>query len=251
MFPPISIDLADTIQEMSFSKDEGDALSRYVLASLVDNYVREWEKQIDTGLHQTRGEYKKAIFQDQPDDFTIVLGMSPRLSKLGLMLEDGASTFDIKAGMAKSDKKKLGKNGNWYMTVPFKFATSDAVAESMSFANRMPKPIENLVKVMEPRETLGSGDIPAPYDALGQNATSGYNHKFSIYEGLQRQQIGSGSKENRGGYITFRRISENSDKDSWQHPGFEALHLMDSALESIDIGNIVDYAIDEFLANKE
>ena len=63
---------------------------------------------------------------------------------------------------------------------------------------------------------------------MGENKTSGYKHKFNIYEGLQREQIGSGT-ENRGGYFSFRRASENSDPDSWAHPGFTALKLMETA----------------------
>jgi hypothetical protein len=249
MLPPISIDLSDVIGEFTLQPEEAKALGQYVLSSVCDNYVRRWEEEIDSSLHSARAEYKKGIFQESPDENTVVLGLSPRFSKMSLMLEEGASAFDIKEGMANSPNRHLGKNGKWYITVPFKFATSEALAESMSFSGKLPRPIEKLVKV--PSKPLQMDQIPTQYKALGENKTSGYTHKFNIYEGLQRQEIGSGKKEVRGGYINFRRISINSDKGSWQHPGFEALHLMDKAIEGIDVGDIVDHAIDEFLANRD
>lgn len=267
---PISINIRGVVEEFDFSESEAKSLSQYILNSVVDNYVRKWEENIDESLHQTRNEYKKAIFQESPDDNSIVIGMSPRYSKLAMMLEDGASSFDIKEGFSKSNKRvvKLATNkdgslkrdkdgktsqGGWYLTIPFKFATSEAVAESMMFSSRLPKPIEQLAKTAT--EPLRLTDLPSEFyfdvnnnfSPYGQNKTSGYNHKFNIYEGLKREEIGSGT-EKRGGYMTFRRVSENSDKDSWQHPGFEALNLMEKSVNQTDIANIVDHAIDQFLA---
>lgn len=251
MFEPISIDISDLASEFVMSEEEVKSLSRYILARIADEYVREWEHQIDQNLHSTRNEYKKGIFSEQPDDYNIIIGLTPRQSKLAMMLEDGASQFDIKVGMEKSSKKhwysSLKDNKeHWYITVPFTFATSEAIGES--FANKMPKPIEQLVKVM--KEPLKLGNIPEALRSIGQNQTSGYKHKFTIYEGLQRKEIGSGQNEKRGGYINFRRISDKSDKDAWQHPGFEALNLMDKAAQEIDLGRLVDLSVQEFLDEK-
>lgn len=251
---PINIDISDTIQEFSLTKEKANELSRYILDSVVDSFVRAWEEDVDNTLHQTRTEYKKGIFQENPDEHTIVVGLTPRQSSLSLMLEDGATQFDIKEGMAKSPNRHLKKNGGWFISVPFRFATSDAVAESMSFSNQMPKPIERIVKQKEAPLTLG--DLPAEFlfnkegyfQPFGQNATSGYTHKFNIYEGLHREEVGSGEKEKRGQYMNFRRISDRSDNDAWIHPGFEAHKFMEKAIERIDIGNIVDHAIDTFLS---
>lgn len=246
MFEPISIDISDVASEFVMSEEEVRSLSRYILARIADEYVREWEHLIDQNLHSTRNEYKKGIFSEQPDDYSVIIGLTPRQSKLAMMLEEGASQFDIKAGMEQSSKKHMKKDGGWYLTVPFSFATSEAIGES--FANKMPKPIEQLVKVM--KEPLKLGNIPEALRSIGQNQTSGYKHKFNIYEGLQRKEVGSGQNEKRGGYINFRRISDKSDKDAWQHPGFEALNLMDKAAQEIDIGRLVDSAVQEFLDDK-
>ena len=49
--------------------------------------------------------------------------------------------------------------------------------------------------------------------------------------------------------MSFRRISDNSDTNSWQHPGFVAKNLKDKALDRVDIGQEVDKIIDNYLAS--
>ena len=244
---PVSIDISDTINEFSLTREQANQLSKYILDSVVDSFVRIWEENVDNTLHQTRAEYKKGIFQETPDEHTIIVGLTPRQSSLSMMLEDGATSFDIKEGFEKSSKKHLKKDGGWYLSVPFRFATSEAVAESMSFSNQLPRPIEKLAK-NNAGKPLTIEQIPSPYNKIGQNATSNYTHKFNIYEGLHREEIGSGT-EKRGGYMNFRRISDKSDKDAWIHPGFEAHKFMEKSMNDLDVGNVVDHAIDEFLGN--
>lgn len=122
------IDISGTIEEFNLSSDEVSSLSRYILDSVSGEYMRNWEANIDGVLHQTKTNYKNAIYIEQPDDYSLILGMSPRKDKLALMLEEGATSFDIKAGMEKSAKKHMKKDGGWYITVPFRWATSEAIA---------------------------------------------------------------------------------------------------------------------------
>jgi len=209
--------------------------------------MRYWENNIDNSLKGTRSEYKAAIFTEQPDDFSIVFGMTPRQSKLGVMLEEGATSFDMKDGFSKSDKKKSKKDGGWYLTIPFRHATSEAVAESAIFSGQMPKEVEGLVKISE--KPLKLSDLPGEYRDK-RISRVGYQHKTAIYEGLHRRDISSTDKEKRGGYFTFRRVSDKSEANSWQHPGFEPLKLMEKTLSDIPIDKIVDKAVDDFLTTK-
>lgn len=247
MLAPILIDMSGVIDEFLLSEDETKSLSRFVLANISDEYMRYWERNIDTNLRSTRSEYKQGIFTEQPDDFSIIFGMTPRQSKLGMMLEEGASAYDIKEGMASSQKKKPKKGGGWYITVPFRHATSEALAESMTFSGRMPREVEAAVKVSD--KPLNLADLPPNYQ---QRKTSwvGYKHKAAIYEGLHRRDISATQKEKRGGYYTFRRISDKSEENSWMHPGFEPLKLMEKSLSDLPLDTIVDRAVDKFLSAK-
>lgn len=247
MLAPVLIDLSGVIDEFILTEDEVKSLSRFVLSNISDEYMRYWEKNIDNTLHSTRTEYKNAIFTEQPDDFSMVFGMTPRQSKLALMLEEGASEFDIKEGMEKSSKKHMKKDGGWYLTVPFRHATSEALAESSIFQGQMPREIEKLVKISD--KPLKLSDLPSQYQEK-KISRAGYQHKAAIYEGLKRENIVSTNNEKRGGYFTFRRISDKSEENSWQHPGFEALKLMEKSLNDLPLETIVDRSVDQFLQVK-
>ena len=245
MIAPIFKDLSGTIEEFYLSEQETRDLSRYVLDSMSKEYMENWERLIENNLHGTRQEYMDAIFSERPDDFTAIFGMTPRQSKLGVMIEEGSSQFDIKEGMSKSGKRKFKADGGWYMTIPFRHATSEAVAES--FSSKMPVSVEQLVKTSS--KPLRLKDLPGNYQKIS-TSHAGYKHKAAIYEGLHRRDISSTKKENRGDYYTFRRISDNSEDNSWMHPGFQALKLMDKALNDTRFDFVSNRAIDEFLTKK-
>lgn len=248
MLPPVIIDLSGVIDEFFLDENEVKSMSRYVLSGISDEYMRVWERNIDGSLHSTRSEYRRAIFTEQPDDFSMVFGMTPTKSKLAMMLEEGANQYDIKDGFANSDKKHINKDGSgWYLTIPFRWATSEAVAESMVFSNQMPKEIEKLVKTTG--RPLKLSDLPNQYRDL-RTSSVGYQHRASIYEGLTRTDISSTTNEKRGGYFTFRRVSDKSEANSWQHPGFEPLKLMEKSLSELRLDYIVDMSIDKFLTMK-
>lgn len=246
MLEPVIIDISEVIDEFSLSEQEIKSLSSFILTNVVDNYTKKWDALVDQNLYSTRGEYKKGMFVEYTDD-SVITGLTPRQSQLSLMIEEGSGSFDEKEGFSKSDKKKLNKDGKWYLTVPFRWATSEALGESMTFSNKMPKPIEKLVKVA--KSPLKFEDLPPSFQKKGVNKTSGYNHQFTIYEGLHRVESGSG-KEKRGVYMSFRRAGENSDPESWMHPGFEAHKLMEKAFSEVNIGEVVDFSFNEFMKGR-
>jgi hypothetical protein len=249
----ISIDLGDVINEFNILSEELENLTPNILGRIVDEYTFKWEDNINDALNSTRNEYKKAMYVEFTDNKNAVIGLTPRESQMALMLEEGCSSFDIKEGMEKSGKKKIKKDGGWYMTIPFKHATSEALGESQAFSSVMPKQIEKIAKT---NPTLGGqsspvkfDQLPAQYQKLLSNKTTGVEHKAPIYQGLIRINQSSSNKENRGGYMTFRRISDKSEEGSWQHPGFAPLHLMEKTLAEVDgrISEIVDDEVQKFL----
>ena len=66
----------------------------------------------------------------------------------------------------------------------------------------------------------------------------------SIYEGLKRNEKGSG-------YVMFRRVSINSHEDRWQHPGIMARDLAGKAVRELEprIPFMVEKTVDDFLQN--
>lgn len=253
---PINIDVSDVIQEFSLMSQESDILKNTIVDGIVAEYLSKWEDLVNGTLKSTRTEYKKAIFVKKEDDGSVVIGMTPTQSQLGLMIEDGAPAYDMKVGFAKSSKKKSKKDGGWYLTVPFRYATSDALAESSIFAGKLPKKVQE-ASIRQGGEALKKSDLPKEYQVtktslplnIGGRVTKPYQQKSPIYEGLKKLDIGAPG-EKRSGYFTFRRVSDKSDEDSWIHKGFKGEKLMDKAMNSINIESIVDMAIDKFLGNR-
>ena len=180
------------------------------------------------------------------------------------MLEEGASPFDMKAGMLASPKVKVGKNGKKYLTVPFRISTPSAIAESDVFSGSMPTEIYNIVK-SKPLVVATSGggsrsvgislkEIPQQFqvkktraaivDTKGNELFKAYQHKSSTYQGIYKQQDPA-TKQNS--YRSFRRVSENSDADAFIHPGIERYNLIQKSLGTFNTANEMSLLINKEL----
>lgn len=168
------------------------------------------------------------------------------------MIEEGQPPFDEKEGFRNSPKRKEAEGGGWYIDIPFRHATSEAVADSGLFSTIMPQQIYDAV-----RKTgrLGIGNLQRRFaekgerkeiNRLGVNKPS-YMHKAPIYQGLTKVSIASTSNETRSGYFTWRRVSDASDPNSWWNGGIIPYKLMDKALEQAKIDVVADRVINEFL----
>lgn len=244
MFPPIIIDISDVVESNQLAQEQAEDLKRYVLDRITDEYMMKWNDLVNKGLHGTRQEYQKAMFVEYPDENSVIIGLTPRESKLALMIEDGWPSFDEKIGFKNSDKAKNKGTDKWYLTIPFRWATSEAVAESSVFSNQMPKPIQQLVKVAT--KPITEADIPVEFRGKGSNPTSGYEHKYNVFHGLKRVEASSTTNEKRGQYMSFRRVSENSDPGAFIHPGFKAKRFMEQALNDMDLSEVVDISMKQF-----
>jgi hypothetical protein len=250
---PINIDLTDVVKEFALSKEQSADLGKSIIDSIAYEYMYNWENLVNEKLKKTRKDYKRAMYMDRVSETEVVFGLSNNSDNpLPMMVEDGVSPFDMKTGFGESDKRKITENG-WYLTIPFRHATSDAVAESTLFASTMPREVYNIAKGAT--APLKISDLPEQYRVKGvrqeirteDKIWGEYKHKTAQYEGLVRVETSSGNEKKRGGYFTFRRVSNNSDPNSWIHPGFHALHLMDDAVNISRIPAVADQAIDSFL----
>jgi len=247
------IDIADTISEFSLQRSEAESLSSYIIDRVCDEYMARWYKLIDEGLHSTRDEYKKAIYLERPDPCSAIIGMTARESKIAMMIETGAISFDEKIGFEGSEKKHMKAKGNgWFLTIPFRHASSEAIMEMEA-----PNSGASIIDLMKSGATIGTEQLPEGFAeaqthqmTLNTGSIITYKHKAPIYAGMHRRDISSTTKEKRGGYFTFRRVSDKSDPESWMHPGFGAHMFMDKALNSSKLGEAVDNAVQDWLDTK-
>lgn len=251
---PIHIDLSEIVEEFALTGDQAQELGAEIINRIVNEYTHKWENLVNKGLKQTRNLYKRAMYIDRISGTEVVFGLAPGDNGLAIALEDGKPPFDEKPGFASSSKKKTKMGGGWYLTVPFRYATPGAVAESDIFQGVLPKEVYQASKDNQGKP-LGKSQLPSKYAQVAKRAEiktanaviPEYVHKTPKYQGLVRLDISATKDENRGGYFTFRRVSDKSDPLSWIHPGFTPHKFMDKALESSQVEVVADMAIDNFL----
>lgn len=253
---PITIDTMDLSSEFSLSRENVDDLLEFTVQEVTKEFARVWEAKAKQELKASRTDYINSIRVDSRGRFTGVAYLDP-VTWLANAVEMGAGAFDMKEGMLSSGKAKQGKSGR-YMTIPFRFATPGALGESSVFAGVMPAVIHSAVMSTEksgggglPMSSIPSQfQIPKSQSLRSQLRSEGFSQlksnteMTSKFEGLQRSSSGSG-------YVTFRRVSENSEPAAFMHPGIEERDISGKAISefSSQIPQIVDMSIDNYLVS--
>lgn len=250
---PIRIDLSDVVAEFNLDENAANMLGTAIIDRVVQEYSYKWQNLITSELKQSREEYLRAVYIDRTSGTDVTFGLSARKSNLALMIEEGKGPWDEKPFLLASPKRKQKKDGGFYITVPFRHATPQAIAESSIFSSIMPQEIYDLAK--NNQSPLERQELPEQHQVLGVRKEINipglkvpeYIHKATKYEGLVRVKAESSEKEKRGNHFTFRRVSNASDPNSWWNGGIQARKLMDRALEAAEIDKVASMAIDETL----
>lgn len=186
----------------------------------------KWESEAQKRLTTTRGDYLLGLNADDsvdfPDPFTGILTLR---GKWPNMLEKGFAPFDMKDGgdgrFKGSAKKKLKKDGGWYLTIPMRHRTPDTPGSAVG-GSAMPNDIYAQARMLAANQRLTGTEQQYP----AQVSWNGYQHKNGIFEGMTRNQK-TYDKATQSAYFTFRRVSDKSDPRSWWHPGFSGINAAD------------------------
>lgn len=149
------------------------------------------------------------------------------------MIEGGFSKFDMKPGLLAGPRAKMGKNGP-YNTVPFEHSVGGkprdlAAAIRQQGLNAIIKE-KNLKQIA--RDALGKpiqGTVArirtgSAYQQISNQTRELLGNQVKNMDGLTKTQKTYAQKtESR--YLTFRRVSKNSDPSAWIHPGFEGAKI--------------------------
>ena len=176
-------------------------------------------------VRNVTGEYVRSI-QDGlrfPDNLSgEVFSTSPHRN----FIEDGQPPRDMKPGLLASPKAKVNKDGKKWITVPFRHGAPDtqgipampknvhSVAKKLGFSRR-----NGAIKgLITGQKYTWNGRLEE--SAQGQRSHSGnlpgagYTWKTGQFSGMVKMGTGRPTQ-----YMTFRRVSVNSDPHSWHHPG--------------------------------
>lgn len=144
---PVSIDISDFVKTWSLNIQETELFVYSVLNELGVRYYDALVVKAGSELKQTKSEYQKSIYIENPTENSISIGLAGWLPNA---IEQGIQPFDMKDGFSKSDKRKPayrkdGKTG-WYITIPFRHGTPGIVAESGIFSTVMPNSVYKVAK---------------------------------------------------------------------------------------------------------
>lgn len=267
MIVPVKIEMDDLANEFSLSNRQVADIKTNIVQSLASIYYENWRAQARNNLNSTRNLYMRSLVVGQDGPFISYVALTGQLPN---MIETGASAFDIKEGFRKSPKAKKNKQGGWYITVPFRFATPGALGENEAFSSVLPKQVYDAIrKTVSSTKTavggnklvgggLNAKNIPSPFnqrktrgaftDTTTKKFFPAYTHRNSIFEGIVRNEK-TYEKATQGSYVSFRRASSNSDPFSWIHKGFAPKNLAQKALNATDVSGIADNAINSSLIN--
>lgn len=163
-------------------------------------------------------------------------------------IEFGKGAWDMKPMLLNGPKARISKNGHRYNIIPFRHGTSAAHGMNANFRT-MPKNVLGQAKQLAPsfammmpqRAKMPGGKIQTSMQPIGlkwggrltgtemahppgQNKTTGYQHKAGKYEGMVRVRKRY-ANATQSKYLTFRVVSDQSDPQSWWHPGYKAHHF--------------------------
>lgn len=263
-----NIDVGEIANEFQLGRNETEAMAKKVVDDVTRLLIHNIRSMAIKQLKQTRNEYLRSlkwVDKGKLRNAVVLMGTLPN------MIESGAGAYDIKKGFEKSNKVKYSKDGNWYLTIPFRYATPNALGENPVFTAVLPQAVYNAIKSnvgksktsIQGNKTSGGGlkgnDIPSEFSGLGRRAeivdeTSGrkweqYQHKTNVYEGITRASK-KYQEATQSQFVSFRRAGAKSDPMSWIHKGIKAHDFFGKSLVKSNMNVQVDNSIDEFLASR-
>jgi len=255
MIIPIQIDTSSLVRQFNLDKSCVETMCDNIVKSVTADYAQQLEQTVLRSLHSSRVIYANAI---RVIDTGRLMGrvMVDYTNPLVKALEEGQSSYDMKPSMLNSPKAKEGKGGKKYISVPFRWATPNAIADSAVFSGKMDYAVYKEAVKLDNRQSLvlTNTNLPTTYqdvkrrpevtDSEGKRRFESYVHKSSVYEGITKV-TDKVTGQNR--YMSFRRVSENSSPGSWIHPGFQAGNFTQQALEDFDIAASISRQIDNEL----
>ncbi len=230
MFIKVNLNTVKAVlSEYAIPKSEISAFAKVVRAQILNEVQANLIKSAKSKLKSTRNIYISGI--SRKDNQIEIVGFLPNA------IESGMSGFDMKEGFAKSPKAKKSKTGGWYLTIPFRLGTPNS--SGVNFP-AMPREIYRAILAAKkpdltnyPPNTRGSFS-----DVNTKKVWEQYENKFSVFSGVTRTNINP--ETNRSTYHTFRRVSSNSDSNSFIHSGIRAYNLLDQAWKDTDVDKIID-----------
>ena len=195
----------------------------------------------------------KQEFLDNTDvyydkDYVLVVEINED-SWLANAVEEGVSSFDIKEGLLNSNKAKMSSKGVKYIHVPISKNPdwTSGTEKGQEYDQRIQQALKNPEFMLSNWKKQASGEyVESQRLVTDDPALSGFyrTRKYKDFESTKKQKP-------KWGYVMFRTVSENSDPNSWQHPGIKKHDILRNVerwlYESVDtlLDNYIQSELDK------
>lgn len=220
------------------------------IATLAEMTRAEWIRLAQQNLGSSAADYIAGI---QPVEMDGTWAHIHLVGDLPNDIENGKAPFDMKPGLLAGPNAKTGKTGR-YNTVPFRHGTPGTTGKRVG----QPMPITGLTPAGRPKSmvyteakklkastetavgTTAWGGRTGDFGGLGirtqlpvkKGRPGPYTWKSSPYSNMVKVAK-TYSKATQNQFLTFRRVSDNSDPASWWHPGIKARRFVNQVHEYI------------------
>lgn len=249
----VFIDTAAISESFNLNQEDVNKLLDFTTKTMTSRFAEAWSNEASRSLHSARQQYiSNLVVVDEgfAKGAVMLTGWLPNA------IEQGKSSYDMKEGFLNGPKARVSKDGHRYNIIPFTWGTPGALQENFT-GGILPQEVYDVVSKKPQDLTISGGgkaskplkpeEIPKMFrepktKSISENRS--YTHKSSIYEGISKVKDPV-TKQNS--YISFRAVSDNSDPNSWIHPGFTAANLAEKALAEFNVPMETARIIDLFL----
>ena len=236
----VSVDISGMIPVIGY-----DPKRIYDTVYLIAEMARsEWVRLAQDNLKTSAPEYISGI---QPVDMRGNEAVISLVGSLPNKIENGGMPYDMKPGLLGGPHAKQGKKGR-YNIIPFRHGTPGAkkrtIGKQMPTTGYTKSGKEESIVYTAARKldvSIGGGAAggrtawggkTGNFGGLGMTSAlpveggrpGAYTWKNSPYESMYKVSTFY-KKVWQNQYVTFRVVSDNSDPNSWWHPGFKAMQL--------------------------
>jgi hypothetical protein len=176
-----------------------------VARQIEDAAMEKWIELANINLGSSSENYINSM-RSEINGTKVILSLDGDLAN---MQEKGRGPFDMKPGLLADHPDGLN--------VPIA-SSAPGKGGPNPLSKNMYARIKRGIKRPGDRFAQRGGRRTRSYD-------KSYLHKAPKYQGLTKSTK-FWAKKTGAEYVTFRKVSKNSDPNSWWHPGFEALDLM-------------------------
>lgn len=212
----LSIKTRDLVGDISLIAEATIVQLENAIAIVAKNAYAEAVRQAQARLKTTQRDYIRALQLNDLGDNIYILSLE---GKHANSIEAGFAGFDMKPGLLNGPKAKIvksGKNkGKKYATVPF-FYQPKGKSPLSEKGEMLRREVQRLIKENKTGNTILNPSTGRPVQGY---AARFKNTGVKDLEGLVKIQK-TYDKRTQSTYMSFRRVSENSDKSKWIHPGY-------------------------------